>query len=42
MCEQQGLLAGFAKVDITPAYQVGLGGYSNAETRRNVGIADRI
>ena len=42
MCEQIGLLAGFAKVDITPDYQVGLGGYSNAETRRNVGIADRI
>ena len=42
MCEQQGLLAGYAKIDITPDYQVGLGGYSNAETRRNVGIAERI
>lgn len=42
MCEQQGLLAGFAKMDITPDYQVGLGGYSNAESRRNIGIAARI
>ena len=42
MCEQQGLLAGFAKVDITPDYQVGLGGYSNAESRRNIGIAEKI
>ena len=39
MCENKGLMAGFAKVDITPDYTVGLGGYSNAETRRNVGIA---
>jgi len=40
---EQGLYAGYAKMDITPEYQVGLGGYSNAETRRNVdGIADRI
>lgn len=42
MCEQKGLLAGFAKIDITPDYQVGLGGYSNAETRRNTGIVDKI
>lgn len=42
MCEQTGLLAGFAKIDITPDYQVGLGGYSNAESRRNTGIAERI
>ena len=39
MCENKGLMAGFAKMDITPDYTVGLGGYSNAETRRNVGIA---
>jgi hypothetical protein len=39
MCETKGLMAGFAKMDITPDYTVGLGGYSNAETRRNVGIA---
>ena len=42
MCEQVGLLAGFSKLDITPDYQVGLGGYSNAESRRNVGIADKV
>lgn len=42
MCEQKGLLAGYAKLDITPDYQVGLGGYSNAESRRNTGIAARI
>ena len=42
MCEQTGLLAGFAKIDITPDYQVGLGGYSNAESRRNTAILDRI
>jgi len=39
---EAGLYAGFAKMDITPDYQVGLGGYSNAETRRNTGIAARI
>jgi len=42
MNERNGLLAGYAKMDITPDYQVGLGGYSNAETRRNTGIAERI
>jgi hypothetical protein len=43
MSEQTGLLAGYAKIDITPDYEVGLGGYSNAETRRNTeGVADRI
>ena len=36
------LQAGYAKVDITPDYPVGLGGYSNAESRRSVGIAARI
>lgn len=36
------LLAGFAKIDITPDYPVGLGGYSNAESRRSVGVAARI
>ena len=36
---EAGLYAGFAKMDVTPDYQVGLGGYSNAETRRNTGIA---
>lgn len=33
------LQAGFAKVDITPDYPVGLGGYSNAMTRRSKGVA---
>ena len=33
MCEQQGLLVGFAKIDITPDYPVGLSGYSDAESR---------
>jgi len=39
---EQGLYAGFAKVDITPDYSVGLSGYSNPENRRSEGIADRI
>ena len=43
MGEKTGLHAGYAKMDITPDYQVGLGGYSNAETRRNTeGVAERI
>ena len=42
MCDKGGLKAGFAKIDITPDFQVGLGGYSNAETRRSEGIAERI
>lgn len=42
MSNEVGLLAGYAKLDITPDYQVGLGGYSNAESRRNTGIAARI
>ena len=42
MCESKGLLAGYAKIDITPDYQVGLGGYSNAESRRNTAVLDRI
>jgi len=33
MSEQQGLLAGFAKIDITPDYPVGMAGYSDAESR---------
>jgi len=36
------LRAGFAKLDITPDYPVGLSGYSNAETRRSQGVAERI
>lgn len=42
MSGENGLLAGFAKIDITPDYQVGLGGYSNAETRRSVMVEERI
>ena len=36
------LQAGFAKIDITPDYPIGLGGYSNANTRISEGIEDRI
>ena len=38
----EGLNVGFAKVDITPDYSVGLGGYSDAETRRSTAVSDRI
>ena len=38
----EGLNAGYYKVDITPAYEVGIGGYSDAETRRSQGVADRL
>ena len=37
-----GLQVGFAKVNITPDYSVGLGGYSDAETRRSEGFIDYI
>ena len=37
-----GLNAGYAKIDITPDYEVGIGGYSDAETRRSQKIADRL
>ena len=33
------LQIGYAKVSITPDYSIGLGGYSNAETRKSEGIA---
>lgn len=36
------LQAGFAKIDITPDYPIGLGGYSNANTRISEAIEDRI
>lgn len=36
------LHAGFAKIDITPDYNIGLAGYSNAETRVSEEIEDRI
>lgn len=34
-----GLQVGYAKIDITPDYSIGLGGYSNAETRKSEGVA---
>jgi len=36
------LLAGFGKVDVTPDYPTGLGGYSNAESRQHEGIQERV
>ena len=42
MSGENGLLAGYAKIDITPDYQVGLGGYGNAEARRHTDVADRV
>ncbi len=33
MSYESGLQAGFAKIDITPDYIVGLGGYFNEESR---------
>jgi len=37
-----GLNAGYHKIDITPDYEVGIGGYSDAETRRSQGVVDRL
>ena len=37
-----GLRVGFGKVNITPDFSVGLGGYSDAETRRSEGFIDYI
>ena len=39
---QAGLQVGYAKVNITPGYSVGLSGYSNAEVRRSEGFLDHI
>ena len=36
------LQAGFAKIDITPDYPIGLGGYSNANVRISEAVEDRI
>ena len=33
--ENTTLQAGYAKINITPDFSVGIGGYSNAETRRS-------
>ena len=42
MTEQNGLLAGYGKVDITPDYPTGLGGYSNAESRQHEMVVENI
>ena len=42
MCEQQGLLAGFGKVDVTPDYPVGLRGYSDDATRIHQMVVERV
>ena len=42
MDEKVVLQAGFAKVDMTPDYQVGLGGYSDDYTRRHEGVEEPI
>ena len=31
----EGLQIGYAKIDVTPSYSVGLSGYSDAETRKS-------
>ena len=36
------LSVGFAKEDVTPEFSVGLGGYSDSETRKSTGVLDRI
>ena len=36
------LRVGFGRVDVTPDFSVGLGGYGNAETRRSNGVVDRL
>ena len=38
----EGLNVGFARENITPDFSVGLGGYSDAETRRSEGFIDYI
>lgn len=38
----EGLQVGYAKVNITPGYKLGLGGYSDAETRTSDGFLDYV
>ena len=38
----EGLQVGYAKVNIKPNYEVGLGGYSDAETREMTGFLDYV
>ena len=40
--DTSGLRAGYSKVNITPDYEVGLGGYSDAETRTATGLIEYI
>ncbi len=42
MRDRAGLQAGFAKLDITPDYPTGLGGYANSESRRHERVEDNI
>ena len=42
MCEKTGLLAGFAKVDMTPDYQVSLGGYGDEKVRLHEMVEEPI
>lgn len=42
MCEKKQLLAGFAKVDMTPDYQVRLAGYSDDEFRLSQMVVENI
>ena len=37
-----GLQVGYCKVDVTPDFEVGLGGYSDAETRTATGVVDHV
>lgn len=37
-----GLQVGYCKVDVTPDFEVGLGGYSDAETRTGTGVVDHV
>ena len=39
---EAGLYAGFAKIDITPDYPIGIGGYSDAESRRSEMVEEPI
>ena len=38
----QGLQVGYGRANITPDFSVGLGGYSDAETRRSEGFMDYL
>lgn len=38
----EGLCAGYSRIDVTPSFSVGLGGYSDAETRRSEGVVSKI